>query len=191
MYLLARYYFHGFNTVSIDIEERNNWCKKAIKYNEPLSTFGYAEWCLKNNQFESNKAFEKLFKRIKNMAEDGDVLAQGILGYMYSNGRGTEQNDEEADRWFSVAAKNNDSVSQYNIGGNYFVKKEYSKAEYWFKIAADKGYASAQSILGCMYYEGEGITANKNLAIEWYKKAAAQDDEDAQENLKELGIYTW
>ena len=40
--------------------------------------------------------------------------------------------------------------------------------------------------LGDCYKDGEGVTKDLNKAKEWYIKAAAHGDEDAQEKLDEL-----
>jgi TPR repeat protein len=37
-----------------------------------------------------------------------------------------------------------------------------------------------------MYYNGTGVTQNTSEAILWYKKAAKQNNSDAQKRLKEL-----
>ena len=54
--------------------------------------------------------------------------------------------------------------------------------------AAEQGLASAQYNLGCMYRDGHGVERSHVKAVEWFKKAAEQGDEDAME---ELGLYGW
>ena len=39
------------------------------------------------------------------------------------------------------------------------------------------------------YDAGDGVTKDTAKAIEWYKKAAAQGQEDAKKELNEYGIY--
>ena len=46
--------------------------------------------------------------------------------------------------------------------------------------SADMGYASAQETLGRIYYHGEGVTQDPEMAAEWFEKAAVQDNVDAQ-----------
>ena len=38
-----------------------------------------------------------------------------------------------------------------------------------------------------MYLQGMGVSADKNEAIRWFKKAAAAGDEDSEDALKQLG----
>ena len=53
----------------------------------------------------------------------------------------------------------------------------------WFKIAAEKGFAAAQSNLGSLYFYGEGVSKNYEKAFEWFKKAAEQGYYLGQHNL--------
>jgi TPR repeat protein len=48
---------------------------------------------------------------------------------------------------------------------------------------ADEGDARAQSILGLLYYHGQGVQQDFAAAATWLRKAAEQDDADAQSHL--------
>jgi len=48
---------------------------------------------------------------------------------------------------------------------------------------AEQGNASAQSYLGDMYYEGEGLPQDFTEAVRWYRLSAEQGDAFAQHNL--------
>ena len=50
-------------------------------------------------------------------------------------------------------------------------------------IAAIQGDAHAQSDIGLMYQEGDGVLKDASEAIKWYRKAADQGNEGAQFNL--------
>ncbi|MBR0168943.1 MAG: sel1 repeat family protein, partial [Synergistaceae bacterium] len=83
---------------------------------------------------------------------------------------------------------------QYNLGVEYDngegVRQEKAEAAYWYRKAADQGYASAQYNLGAMYYNGEGVRQDKSEGISWIRKAARQGFELAQSALLQLG-ETW
>jgi TPR repeat protein len=51
---------------------------------------------------------------------------------------------------------------------------------------AYQGNSSAQFDIGSMYQNGRGVSPDRNKAIEWYKKAAAQDNKKAVSRLKLL-----
>ena len=48
---------------------------------------------------------------------------------------------------------------------------------------AKQGNATAQSLLGSMYHEGQGVPQNHKTAVKWFTLAAEQGDADAQSNL--------
>ena len=63
------------------------------------------------------------------------------------------------------------------------ISKDYIEASRWLRLAADQGYAKAQTSLGSMYGEGEGLTKDLVEAIKWYCLAAEQGEAEAQFNL--------
>ena len=61
--------------------------------------------------------------------------------------------------------------------------EDLPRAATLFTTLAERGDAEAQAHIGYMTYRGEGVTADKSKAVEWYRKAAAQGNRDAQYNL--------
>ena len=53
-------------------------------------------------------------------------------------------------------------------------------------VAAEQGYASAQTHLGAMYYSGQGVIQDYKQAVKWYQKASEQGHAKAQYNLGEM-----
>lgn len=202
MYIMALYYSYGFNTVQIDLNNRNSWVEIGFNCNDPISTFGYTIWCLNSKRNEYVRIFPKIIDNIQNMADSGDVIAQCILGYMYRNERGLGEEDlcfSESDIIFRYAAEFGLSVTlQENFNGNEVeideeeveeVKLDCGKAVEWFKKAAEQGYIIAQRELGLMYKKGCGVNQNVTEAVNWYKKAAEQGDVVAQNALGMMYRY--
>ena len=50
----------------------------------------------------------------------------------------------------------------------------------WYRKAANQGDAGAQSSLGFMYINGQGVKQNDFEAVKWFSKAADQGDANAQ-----------
>lgn len=69
-----------------------------------------------------------------------------------------------------------DAIAAYN-------RKDYSTALRLFRPLADQGIASAQSYLGRMYNNGQGLPQDYVVAVTWYRKAAEQGDSSAQWSL--------
>ena len=68
------------------------------------------------------------------------------------------------------------------------VLRDYEIAMQWLLLAADQGYAPAQTYIGYLYENGHGVSRDREEAIRWYRRAALQGDETARANLKTLGV---
>ena len=54
------------------------------------------------------------------------------------------------------------------------------------KKAADSGYTQAYRLLAEMYHMGQGTTKNRDIAAEWYKRAADNGDRKALQILNNM-----
>ena len=86
---------------------------------------------------------------LQNYAEQGNALAQSILGLMYANGKGVPKDDAEAVQWFRLAAEQGTALAQFTLGFMYAsgqgVPKDDAEAVRWFRLAAEQGYATARA----------------------------------------------
>ena len=62
-------------------------------------------------------------------------------------------------------------------------KEDYTTALRLFRPLADQGDADAQSMLGLMYDNGQGVPKDYAQAVKWYRLAANQGYASAQANL--------
>ena len=117
------------------------------------------------------------------LAEQGDVLAQALLGAMYENGYGVPQNYKTAVKWFRRAAEQGYASAQSNLGFMYEngqgVTQDYKTAIKWYTLAAEQGFAIAQSNLGLSYGNGRGVLQDYVRAHMWFNIAASSGDKDA------------
>lgn len=65
-------------------------------------------------------------------------------------------------------------------------EKDMEQALAHFRYLADRGWAIAQSKLGDLYREGDGVAKDRSVAYMWYRRAAAQQFPPAQEKLEAL-----
>ena len=99
-------------------------------------------------------AFEKgeygtALKILRPLAENGDPRAESTLGLLYYNGgRGVQQDDVKAVKWFRLAANHGDAVAEFNLGVIYAdgqgVPQDNAEAVKWYRLAAEQGNARAQ-----------------------------------------------
>jgi len=81
-----------------------------------------------------------------------------------------------------------ESLSEINQrGADYFhgngVEQSNEQAVYWYRQAAEQGYALAQDNLGWMYGTGTGVPRDDEQAVYWFRQAAEQGFANAQNNL--------
>ena len=68
------------------------------------------------------------------------------------------------------------------------IKKNRVVVLFWYRKAAEQGYAPAQTNLGWLYFNGyEGVAPNRAVAVHWFSEAAAQGNRAAVRNLQALG----
>ena len=83
---------------------------------------------------------------------------------------------------FAVSA----NAGPFEDGVAAYERKEYVTAVKLFRVSADQGHAKAQSNLGSMYYNGQGVTQDYKEAVKWYRLSADQGDAAAQYNLGDM-----
>ena len=54
---------------------------------------------------------------------------------------------------------------------------------FYYNLAAEKGSAFSQKVLGRKYETGEGVEADLKVALEYYQMAADQGDKKAKEEV--------
>jgi len=129
-------------------------------------------------------------QKCKKAAEKGNVIAQNTLAYLYLHGRGVEQNDQQAAKWFRRAADQDYASAQYNLAVLYKlgqgVEKSAAESIKWIQAAANQNHAEAQSNIGNMFYQGLGITQDYEMAYMWWSLAEKNGIQNLTNNKNEL-----
>jgi TPR repeat protein len=124
---------------------------------------------------------------LRELAEQGDVMAQYKLGTAYEEGSCVHIDNEKAVFWYRKAAEQGNSSAQYSLGRMFDygcgVPEDKQEAAIWYRKAAEQGDGNAQNDLGVMYLTGEGVPEDKTQAAFWFRKAAEQGIATAQNNL--------
>ena len=74
-------------------------------------------------------------------------------------------------------------AGDFQKGMRAYTSGDYTSAFEEFSSLAEQGDAKAQSNLGYMYDNGQGVPQDYKQAVKWYTKAAEQGNERAQYNL--------
>ena len=102
---------------------------------------------------------------------------------MYAEGKGVPQDDQEAVKWFRLAAEDGNAPAQYSLGLAYEkgqgVPQDYQEAIKWYRLAATQGDSAAQTHLGVIYSNGKGVRKDFARAHMWFSLAAAATSGDS------------
>ena len=140
-------------------------------------------------------------------AEQGDADAQCGLANLLLFGKGVPQDEAQAIKWLRVSAESGSAEGQgclsiassivrqlaeggnadaqfclgklYQAGMGHDMTQDYQQAVNWLKLSAEQGDAGAQSLLGFMYVEGDGVLQNHAEGVIWLRLAATQGEEVA------------
>lgn len=82
-----------------------------------------------------------------------------------------------------LKAQSGSADAQFELGYNYYegrgCRKDYKKAFYWYKEAANQNHAKAAYYLGIMFEKGKGIEPNEEVAVEFYRMALDKGNRNA------------
>lgn len=127
---------------------------------------------------------------IRTRAEEGNAVAQFMLGGAYLRGYGVPADTEEAVRWLRLAADQGYPPAQFSLGDVYAMglvgPADNAEAMKWYRLAAEQGHPGAQFNLGVMYELGEGTPQDYVQSYMWIRLAAAGGEEGADRYLEVL-----
>ncbi|MCK5166537.1 MAG: sel1 repeat family protein [Rhodospirillaceae bacterium] len=135
-------------------------------------------------------------KKLKTVAESGDMKSQYQLGGYYERGEGVAPNPAASAFWYKKAAEQGYVPAQFSLGKAYEIgtgiKQDFFSASKWYRLAASFGnHPDAQFNLGQMYFKGRGVDHDYGKAIKFYKEAAAQGHPVAQHILGAMYEEGW
>ena len=134
-------------------------------------------------------AYHLLHKTIENGYSGNNLRYDPYydLGYYcYYRGRGTVIDYDEAIKYLTISHENGNAVATSLIGTIYYNRNDHDQSFRWYALAADAGETHAQYMLGLHYEFEYGIGQDLQQAQIWYKRAAENNHQDAQERLQVL-----
>ena len=131
-------------------------------------------------------------------AQDGDPLAQNLMGLAHKYGTLVRQDHGLSVEWFRKAAEQGFADAQFNLGRIYgpadglyrkrrAAPEDYAQAVKWLRRAAEQGYTPAQTKVAELYASGgHGLERDYVQAYFWMGLAAEKGNEPAR---KQLALY--
>lgn len=135
---------------------------------------------------------ELALRWFKAAADSSNALAMNMVGRCYENGWGMEPNVTIATYWFRRAATNGSPWGMYNYATSLTLARgtrtNRAEAFRWLKKAAKMGHAKSMNILGGFYEDGWEVEPDKDIALDYYCRAAEGGDFRGQFNYARLLI---
>ncbi len=130
-------------------------------------------------------------RRILKKAIGGDASSQCGMGDYYAADDSEHRDYQEALRWYKLAAYHGNDRAIFEMGKLYSLRRPdipYMEGEAfrWFKSLAERGFPTAQCILGMKYWLGDGVESSLSEAVRWLELAAKQRHETAIRHLGDL-----
>jgi len=138
-----------------------------------------------------NGNYQEAFPALLNLAKQGNVKAESLVGRMYVFGLGVPQDLNAALTWSLLAGQQGDPLSQNILGviyeNGWGVARDQDKAVDWYKKSAAQNFLFAQKNLADLYFlRGTGKNKNIKEAANLYQLAAENGDEKSPVMLSAL-----
>ena len=169
--------------VAPDMEKAAFWYEKSALQGHFKAQYNLG-CCYENGQGVT-QSYEKALEWYLKAAERGHPDAMHRIGYLYYAGKGVETSMEEALKWFQRGLERGNEDCLKWICYCYVELEDYEKAfPYLTKVTESEDCGYEQFLLGICYEKGRGVARSLTTAIEWYKKAAENDESDAIDRLE-------
>ena len=162
-----------YNYIHKNYEEAMRWYQFSVEHNYLLA------WCEIGHLYQNGwcgpkddvKALE-CYHKVSHLSD-----GQFMLGMLYRS----QKKDEEALKWFILAAEQGHQRAQFWTGYLYRMKDYIDEAIKWYILASDQGHSTARYNLGNTYY---GI--NNGLSLKYYILATEAGDQDALREVSHM-----
>ena len=129
----------------------------------------------------------EIFNALVLEAERNRAWAQKLVSLAHADSKHPEFNPSEALRWSAKAASHGypefvDKIMHSVLRAVYQRAEEIKR----YREAAENGYAEFQHQLGYIYYQGQGVDVDKDLAVYWWGKASEKGHERASQMLEQI-----
>ena len=135
------------------------------------------------DDYASREEKAEAVSSLEDLANAGSGDAAYLLGKAWRDGLCAPPWDEEAEKWFRVAAKRGNNVAQYALGKMLVEQDRLREGVGWLAEAADNGNSFARYRLGKMGLTGDVIVKDVPRAVEDLTAAAEQGNRYAQYTL--------
>lgn len=139
----------------------------------------------------AKRGHQSSLTKLTNLAiKKQNAYAQYILGGLYFDALGVEQDRKRAAELYNMAANQELASAQYELGYMCLVGKDLPKDEgrafKLFNLASEQKHPHATTCLAWMFEKGKFVKPDMKKAIELYQQGAIGGNEKAQKKIAEL-----
>jgi TPR repeat protein/uncharacterized membrane protein len=177
MFELGKIHSEGSEDAEKDLVEASAWFRKAAEKGHAAAQYNYGEALYYG----------------RGVAEDERESAKWLRmatrqGHEEAKNNYNERLEEGRYAYLLDSSEQGNADSQYRLGMTYFsgeqdIPVDKSQAAVWFRKAAAQGLPDAQSFLGVMHLQGDGVRLDKIEGKRLLTAAASQGHSDASELL--------
>ncbi len=155
-----------------------------------FSPLGWAADLAKGQDAYNSGDYQTAIAEWQPLADGGGAEAQFGMGLLYANGFGVPLDDDEALKWYLLAADQDHANAQCNIAvmhaNGWGVDQSDAEAFKWYSLAAEKGVVEAQNAVAKMHFGGFGAEQSNVQAHKWYSIASELGDFNAGSKRDDL-----
>ncbi|MGN0954237.1 tetratricopeptide repeat protein [Dialister sp.] len=185
--MLSQMYACGM-TGPVNEKMADDFLAKAIRLQNPLGLF-FVE---SRDPDITSADFEKLVKKLRKMAEEGNTFAMMELGLIYEHGHHKKADLKKALAWYEKAASLGHVDAMVRAGwiweNDSFAERDEHKAFTLYLKSAAMEYGNGEFQLGCCFRDGIGTERDIRKAVTCFEKASAHGSREADTALWD--IYT-
>ena len=138
---------------------------------------------------EEAQLMERMHKKLRELADRGNVRAAKLLGDALSNGTGCKPDKRAAAELYEFCAERGNANACFPLGiihrDGLGIPKDPAGAVKWLELAVERGNTKAALELAGMYRRGIGVKRDMGACVRWYEEAARRGDRKA---MSELGV---
>ena len=170
----------------IDVATALQWMQKAADAGHPAAQHAIGDRYAAGVDFEQDYA--KAREWYQKSADQGYAAAQEALGFVYQTGHGVDASPSEAAKWYLLAAEQDRPAAQNQLGVLYaqgqLPDPDTVEQIDFYTTGSGQHVPDVAEELGKVAVVARAN--NDRRAVEWYRRAIAQDFDPAMVNLAKL-----
>lgn len=169
---------------------------KGVEAESEPEDFEYCSrdyWSCRSDIYNLDYSPEDRLDAVKDMEElarEGDMDAQYLMGKLYRDGPLLTPDSVNARYWFAQAARQGHMYAQYSLGKLLLSEDvevhDAERGTHWLEVSAKNGNDYAAYRLGKEYFKGNNVLQSYTTAARWFDRAAQDGNQYAQYMLGKL-----